>query len=141
MADKASLDMLKDYYAKGAGSGSFQFLFPRYQARHPELDRSTRAGKQMWEHAHNDILELPIELGAAGILLLLLGGSYLGALFVRSYGWENPLTGCIVLGGVALIVYSWWDFPFQNPAILTTWCVSLVAAAMWTALEEMNMKA
>lgn len=140
MADKASLDMLKDYWAKGAGAGSFQFLFPRYQARHPDLDAATRSENVFWQYAHNDLLQFPIELGVPGVLIIGAALAFMGMLLMRSYAWENPLTGCVVFGGLALIAYSWWDFPFQNPAILLTWCVLGVGATMWAMLEEMNVK-
>lgn len=140
MADKASFEMLRSTWVTGAGAGSFQFLFPIYEVRHPALHRASIEARVFWEHAHNDLLEFPIELGLAGMLLLLSGIGYIAAALARSYAWENPLSGCIVFGGLTLLVYAWWDFPFQNPAILLTASVLMIAATMWATFEEMNVK-
>jgi O-antigen ligase len=94
-----------------------------------------------WEHAHNDIVQFPIELGLAGTLLLLAGLGYVAFLLLRAYFWENPLSASIVLGLLALLASSWWDFPFQNPAILMFAAVLFVAAAMWARFEEANARA
>jgi hypothetical protein len=39
-----------------------------------------------------------------------------------------------------MVIYGWWDFPFQNPAILITWCTLWPAVTMWTQFEELNLK-
>jgi len=52
--------------ASGIGAGAYRHLFPIYQHRHPELVRQPDGRGMFWEHAHNDILQFPIELGAGG---------------------------------------------------------------------------
>lgn len=135
-ATAASLDMLKDHWKSGVGAGGFGFIFTIYQHRDPRLSSTP----QLWQHAHNDVLEIPIELGLTGIVLILAAVGYLLVGLVRSVFWENPLSGCTVLGAGLLVVYSWWDFPFQCPAILITWCTLGVAITLWTKLEEMNVR-
>lgn len=140
-ATAASLDMLKDQWIKGAGAGSFRFLFPVYQQRHPEiLSNSPGGSKMFWEHAHNDIVEFPIELGLVGSLLIFIAAGYWMFLLCKSYFWGNPFSVCVVFGALLLVASSWWDFPFQNPAILILWCSVGVATAMWTMFEELNIK-
>lgn len=134
-ATRASLEMLREQGVRGVGAGSFRFIFPIYQHRDPAL--VSHDGRRMfWEHAHNDVLQIPIELGAAGTLLIVLSIGYWFVRLIRSYFWANPLSACIVFGALLLVVYSWWDFPFQNPAILATWCVLWPVAATWAKLEE-----
>jgi O-antigen ligase len=128
---QASLEMLRDYWKTGAGAGSFRFLFPIYQARHPEI-----AVRQYWEHAHNDIVETPVELGVPGLLFLVGCGGYLLLSLVRNYFWRNPLSSAVVVGLGLLGASAWWDFPFQNPAILMLSCALFVMATMWSAMEE-----
>lgn len=139
IATTASLDMLRDYWGTGAGAGSFRFLFPVYQRQYPEIS-SYRGQRLFWEHAHNDIVEFPIELGIPGTLLILAAAGYWAALLFKSYCWENPFSVCVVFGALLLIAYAWWDFPFQCPAILILWCALGVATAMWTQFEELNVK-
>jgi hypothetical protein len=46
----------------------------------------------------------------------------------------------VLLGLALTVVYSWWDFPFQCPAILLTWCALWPAVVLWTQFEEQNLK-
>jgi hypothetical protein len=135
----ASLEMLHDTWHWGVGSGSFRFLFPKYQFRHPELVKSD-AGYLFWEHAHNDVVQFPIELGAIGIGLLVAAAGYWLLVLVKAYFWENPLSASLVFGALLLLVYAWWDFPFQCPAILIVWCILWTVAAMWARFEESGSK-
>ncbi len=138
-ATQASWEMLQENWQAGVGAGSYRFVFPTYQHRHPDLVAA--GGQRMfWEHAHNDILQTPIELGATGMVLLLAGlGWYLYAL-VRSFFWENALSASVLLGLLLVLGYSWWDFPFQCPAILITWMTLWAAITLWTQFEELNVK-
>jgi hypothetical protein len=134
-ATRAALEMLGENWSRGVGAGSFRFLFPIYQHRHPELV-ANKGARMFWEHAHNDVVQFPIELGAVGIGIILVGGAYWIVLLSRSYFWENPLSAAVVFGALLLLAYSWWDFPFQNPAILITWCALWPAVTRWTQFEE-----
>lgn len=140
IATKASLEMLDDHWRAGTGAGSFRFLFPTYQQRHPQIFDAPGGSRMWWEHAHNDIVQFPIELGLVGTLLLLSGIGYLALALLKSYFWENPLCACVVLGLLALLASSWWDFPFQNPAILMLASALFVTAAMWARFEEAGAK-
>ena len=138
-ATAASLEMLGETRARGVGAGSYQFLFPIYQHRHPDLVFSNGRG-MFWEHAHNDILEIPIELGVFGTALILVAAGYWLLGLTRNYFWENPLSGCLVFGLLLAVVYAWWDFPFQCPAVLFTWCALWPAVALWTQYGELNAR-
>lgn len=140
MATAAAIQMLQERGLKGVGAGSFRFIFPIYQHRNPKLVL-LEGRRVFWEHAHNDIVQFPIELGLGGMLLVTAGMGYWLVTLVKSYFWENPLSACLVLGLVLMIAYAWWDFPFQCPAILTTWCVLWTSVTMWTRFEEQNLKA
>jgi O-antigen ligase len=129
----ASIEMLQDNWLTGIGASSYQFLFPEYQHRHPDL-----AG--FWEHAHNDIAQFPIELGFVGMSFIFLAGGYWIFSLTRSYFWENPFSACAVFGLLLSLAYAWWDFPFQCPAILITWSALWPAIARWTEFEEQNSK-
>jgi O-antigen ligase len=135
LATTAALEMLSDHWVRGVGAGSFRFLFTTYQARHLELLVS--GGEQhYWEHAHNDLVEFPIELGLAGTLLLLVAGGCWAGLLVRARFWRNPLSVAVVAGILLTLAGAWWDFPFQCPAILITWGVLWAAATAWARFEE-----
>jgi O-antigen ligase len=134
-ANVASLAMLRQNWFFGTGSGSFQFLFPIYQQHVPEIAKA-----QFWQHAHNDILEIPIELGLPGVLLIVAAFGYWTITLLRNYVWQNPLSASVLLAAVFLIGLSWGEFVFQNPAILITWCALWPACTLWTILEEQRAR-
>jgi hypothetical protein len=134
-ANVASLEMLRHYWAPGAGSGGFKYLFPTYQKHVPEIAKG-----MFWEHAHNDILEFPIELGVTGMLLIAASFLYWALALMRNYAWQNPLSASVILGCLFLIGMSWGDFVFQNPAILITWCALWPACTLWAQLEEQRAR-
>ena len=137
LATTAALEMLDEHWVRGVGAGSFRFLFTTYQARYPEL--VVHNGEQrFWEHAHNDLVQFPIELGAAGTGLVLLAGGYWLVALGRARGWRNPPAAATMAGALLALGGAWWDFPFQCPAILITWCVLWAAATMWARFEEKN---
>jgi hypothetical protein len=140
MATKASIEMLKDNWKLGTGAGSFRFLFTPYQQRHPEIWAHPDGARMWWEHAHNDLVEFPIELGVPGVALIALAFGWLALQLVRYFFWQNPMSLCLALGLLLLVGYAWFDFPFQCPAILMLWWVMAVAAVMWAQLEELNLK-
>ena len=133
-ATAAAGAMLSDHWKAGVGAGSFQFLFPVYQHRDPRLVTSGGA-PLFWDHAHNDLLEIPIELGLMGFGLLVAMIGYLAVTLVRCAFWRNPLSGSLVFGTLLLVVYARWDFPLQCPAILITGCTLLAASALWVRFE------
>ena len=132
--------MLKDNWGTGTGSGGFEFLFTVYQQHYPEIYYFPGGQRMFWEHAHNDIVEIPIELGLPGTLLILAAAGYWLVALSRQYFWRNPMSVCAVFGILLLVGYSWWDFPFQNPAVLMLWCSLAVATLLWTTFEEQNIK-
>lgn len=137
MVTKVSLEMLGDHWVRGTGAGSYQFLFPFYQVRYPEITTS-HGVPLFWMNAHNDIVEYPIEIGLFGVLLVLGAFGYLATMLIKSFFWENPLSGSVALGLVCLLIYSWWDFPLHNVSVLNLWWTLAVAVVMWTSFEESN---
>ena len=84
---------------------------------------------------HGDWLEIPVELGLAGDLLILgSAGWWLYWFAARKTRW-NPVAVPLLLGCGQTLVHAAFDFPFQCPAILGTWCVLLVVAGRWMELE------
>lgn len=65
---KSSLGIIKDFPVLGSGLGTYQYIFPKYQTEEVTY-------KILWEHAHNDHLQMVTEGGLAGLLIVL------GALF------------------------------------------------------------
>ncbi len=131
-ARAAGLTMLAEHGWRGIGAGGFRFLFPLYVRAYPDI---YDGGKLFWEHQHNDWLEIPEELGAAGTLILTTGAAYLAGFFLRRRAlWHSSLVP-LLFGCIGTLLHAWIDFPFQCPAILVTWCLLLTLAARGIALE------
>lgn len=124
--------MLGDYWQRGVGAGGFRYLYPEYIRDKPAI---YSGGRLFWEHAHCDWLEIPIELGATGTLLLLLGGAYWLRFFYRHRALWHPLAAPLLLGCGQTLAHALFDFPFQNPAILCTWLALIAVSARWLELD------
>jgi O-antigen ligase len=135
LARQASRDMFCDRWLLGWGAGCFRYNFQDYAAKYPEIYYAGNH-RQYWEHAHDDWLEFPVELGAAGMLplagILGYGVWQLG----RRRFWRSAVSFCIVLGCGLVLLHAWVDFVFQNPAVLLTWSVLLVGAVRWVELDQ-----
>jgi len=132
---QAAGQMLRDRWFFGWGAGCFRYGFPLYAQHYPTVYEYGNGLRKYWEHAHDDLLEIPIELGAAGLLPIAATlASGLPGLRRRRF-WRNPVSFCIILACALTVAHGWLDFVFQCPAVLLTWSVLLVAAARWAELD------
>src|SRR5690606_13986743 len=134
MATAAATDMWQREIALGWGAGSFRFVFPRFQRAYAEItfrrpDREQ--GYLFWQHAHNDWIQLPAELGWVGVSPLLLGLVYLLTHLLRERWWSHPFTLLASIGCLATVVHARVEFVFQNPAILTMWTLLAMLILMF----------
>jgi len=135
VANRASVDMLRARWLLGWGAGCFRHGFPLFAQNYPAIYLSGTHGLKYWEHAHNDLLEFPIELGLLGMLpvvAMLLWGA---GRFYRCRSWTNPVSLAVALGCLLVFLHSGVDFVFQNPAVLFTWGVLFVSLSRWAELD------
>ncbi len=121
-----TLNMLKDHFLVGTGSGTYEIAFPAY--RGDDISRRVT-------HAENDYLEFMVELGLPGIacLLLILFAGLRGQtlLLKRSQYLKGIGFGCM-LGTCSLLLHSAVDFNLQIPSntILFVLLLSMPLAAL-----------
>lgn len=132
-AHEAAGEMLSEHWQRGVGAGAFRFLFPEYIRKHPEVYLE---GRLFWEHAHNDWLQIPIELGLAGGTLLAAMAVWLLAGFARGGVLRHPVVLPVTAGLGLTLLHAWVDFPFQCPAILCTWLSAAILSLRWLELES-----
>lgn len=132
LARQSAVEMLSDHWQRGVGAGGFRYLFPEYIKGKPLI---YEGGRVFWEHAHNDWLEIPIELGLTGVLLLVAGAGWVILAWWRMGGWRHPVGLMIALGAGQVMANAVMDFPFQNPAILVTWWALLIICLRWLELD------
>jgi hypothetical protein len=124
VASRDALGILRDHPWLGAGLGSFETVFHRYQSFPSDLT---------WDHAHNDYAEALAETGAAGGALILFA---LGWFFWLAFGNLRERlrhrAGWIqfgaALGCCGLLVHSFVDFNLHIPAN-AAWFAVCVALA------------
>ena len=117
----ATYSLVQDYPWLGTGAGTYEWAFPLYKT--PDL------GGKIFEHAHNDYLELLTNQGAIGFFLL--GSSLLFMLWRILKALKNHqdplLCGVmfgVVCGVLSMLIHALADFNFQIPANAAIfWCL------------------
>ena len=127
-----AIHMLSDHWVRGTGAGSFGFLFPVYTKDSKELQDY----HVWWDHAHIDWLEIPIELGITGVLLIAGAFGWCVWKWFKLSGWRHPVGLMLALGLLQTMAHAAIDFPFQNMAILVTWWALMVIMLRWLELDE-----
>ena len=143
LAARATFDMGRDSPVFGHGVAAYRYVFPWYQRTYPQIYATTVVVKKQtverrlyWEHAHNDYAELFAEMGWAGVAM---AGALLGciAAAMRRGAILSHPPHLIMLGSflvVALAALA--DFPFRNPAILTTTAVLVALVLQWGLMDR-----
>jgi O-antigen ligase len=105
-------NLIKDFPALGTGLGTYEYVFPKYK---------TIKAQKLFDHAHNDYLELISDMGFTGFLIVIAGAVYylfiiIKMWFQRKNSFVRGITvGCF--GGIAyIIVHSLTDFNLHIPA-------------------------
>jgi hypothetical protein len=117
-------DAAIDFAPLGSGGGTFEDIYARYE-------NPTEVDSFYVNHAHNDYLEILLEYGVVGALLLLLFLVW----WVRNAHWLSAgtkpdyLAFAATLASAAILVHSLVDYPLRTAAIsvLLAACCSLMA--------------
>lgn len=137
IAAKATMEMAADAPWSGHGQGSFRFVFPAYQIRHPEIVGSTNGQIRLfWAHAHNDYVEALAELGILGLIPLAGMAAVWVVYLIRRSFWRYPPIWVLIAGMAVTAAHCWVDFQSHNPAIFVTWCFLLPCLIRWLEFEE-----
>ena len=110
---EGTVSAASDFLPVGSGLGTFIPVYRTY-------DDPGRANREYVNHAHNDYLEVALELGIAGLLLIL---GFL-AWFLRRcvwawrgdfYGADLARAGTVIIG--ILLLHSIVDYPLRTTAL------------------------
>ncbi len=113
---KDSLNLIKDFPVTGSGLGNFNLAYTLY--------KKEAAGPYIYDHAHNDYIELAVETGIAGFTLVMWG---MISFFMAMYGairdfnpMRDPLRFYILLGSlcglIGMMAHAITEFTFQIPS-------------------------
>jgi O-antigen ligase len=109
---KDTCNLIKDFPTLGTGLGTYEYAFPKYK---------TIRTQKLYDHTHNDYLELMSDTGFTGFFIVVAGATYY--LFMITRLWfqrrnhfvRGITIGC--LGGIAyIILHSLTDFNLHIPA-------------------------
>lgn len=113
---KDSLNLIRDFPVTGSGLGNFNLAYTLY--------KKEAAGPYVYDHAHNDYIELAVETGIPGFALVMWG---LISFFMATYGVVrdfNPkrdhLRFYLLLGSLCgllgMMAHAITEFTFQIPS-------------------------
>ncbi len=108
-----SLEAVPDFALTGSGLSTYRYVFPIYR---------TFGGRRFYSWAHNDYLQVLIELGVPGLLLVLwiMAAVWHGATWVRGTLQEKPallhLHAGYLAAVAAIALHSFTDFGLHLPA-------------------------
>lgn len=109
-------ELIAHYWRAGAGLGNFDDAYPPFQSE-------TTPG--YWDHAHNDYVEILVDTGVVGLLLLLGLALYcvrhaLRVIALRKDRLMNGVCFASFMGAVAIGLHSLVSFNLQIPATAAT---------------------
>ncbi|WP_267350624.1 O-antigen ligase family protein [Sphingomonas sp. GM_Shp_2] len=116
------VEMVRTYFPAGSGLGGFDPIFRIHEPQN--LLKLT-----YFNHAHNDLLEVALDTGLPGLLLLFAAIAWWG--IATFHAWRGgsaallPRLGSVILG--LILVASLFDYPVRTPMIMAV----LVIAAWW----------
>jgi O-antigen ligase len=124
--DRDTLKMFPQKPLIGWGLGAFPEVYPRYRSFYTNL---------YINEAHNDYLQLLVEMGALGFLTMLW---FVGVMYYRALkkigDWSSDPNGALALiamvGCTGILVHSVVDFNLQIPANAALFYVSCTVAAL-----------
>ncbi len=107
-----TLQMWMDFPLFGVGAGSYEWTFPLYQSEHIENLRVFTA--------HNDYLQILVELGMVGFAILtifLITYFVLVFITLKNDGQQSNLTLILMVGVVAFLIQEVVETSFIIPAV------------------------
>lgn len=115
---------IRESFPVGTGLGSFEPIYMQYE------DPSEILRKYV-NHAHNDYLELVLELGAVGLVLILLFLGWWAKAAVRIWTsrLSTPFERAATIASAALLAQSVVDYPLRTAALSAILGVALAIMA------------
>ena len=107
-----SLEAIGDHVLAGSGVGTFPDIYPRYED-------PAAVTRTIVNHAHNDYLEIALETGIPGILLLIAFVTWWirrASAIWRSAAADRFAQAATIASG-AILVHSLVDYPLRTAAV------------------------
>ena len=135
---RTGIQVARDYFPVGSGLGTFPRVY-RIKEDPRTVDPSVFVN-----HAHNDYLEVLIETGLPGILLVLafLAWWLFSTVRLVRAPLVDGFAGAGAIGAATIFVHSFVDYPLRTSAIEVSlaMCFSLMALAKSRANSEQDFR-
>jgi O-antigen ligase len=119
-----TMPAIKDQGLLGSGVGSYPKLYPQYE------DQSA-VDTTYVNHAHNDYLEIAVEAGVPGLLLLVAFLYWWGnrAAWVWRSAAADRYAGAATIASAAMLIHSLVDYPLRTATLsaIMAACVATMA--------------
>jgi O-antigen ligase len=115
---------IADFMPFGSGLGSFRNVYSLYE-------QPQKVNDIYVVHTHNDYLETALELGIAGVALMLVFLAWWAAAVWRAWrsAEAGPFARAAAIASAAVLVHSLVDFPLRTAAIAACFALSLALLA------------
>ena len=117
-------EAIRDTFPVGSGLGTFSLVYRQYED-------PAAVTPDFVNHAHNDYLELALELGLAGIVLMALFLAWWGIAAARA--WTSPLTTAFgraaTIASAIILAHSLVDYPLRTASIAAIFGVAIALIA------------
>ncbi|MGN6156374.1 MAG: O-antigen ligase family protein [Sphingomicrobium sp.] len=115
-----TVEAIGENFPVGTGLGSFQTVYHRYEQ--PDAVTGSYVN-----HAHNEYLEIALELGAAGIVLMILFLAWWVVASTRIWisTYSSPFARAATIATAAILAHSFVDFPLRTGAISAIFAVCI----------------
>ena len=127
-----SVKAVGEFMPFGSGIGTFREVYAVYED-HDRLEPNTYVN-----HAHNDYLELALETGIPGLIVLVLFFAWWGKAAWRAWRRSDadPYARAAAIASAAILVHSLVDFPLRTAAISACFAMSLALLVRQRRVEQ-----
>ena len=119
------------HWPTGTGLGTFREVYD-------DFEDDDAAGEFYVHHAHNDYLELVLELGIFGLIGIVAFFAWwlsrLRAIWLAGGG--GPFTEAAIMASGVILLHSAWDYPLRTAAISTLLAVCCAILSRATATPQ-----
>ncbi|MDB5699199.1 MAG: O-antigen ligase family protein [Alphaproteobacteria bacterium] len=131
-----TIEAARDFFPLGSGIGSFKTIYPMYEE--PSTLTTTYVN-----HTHSDYLELALETGVPGLLLI--------GLFLIWWAWrvvavwrseeEDHFARAATIASAAILAHSVVDYPLRTAAISAVFaicCAMMAETRPWVRIRDQD---
>jgi O-antigen ligase len=132
-----SVDAIRQFGPVGSGLGTFPKVYPLFE------DPDT-IGRTVVNHAHNDYVELIIEMGMAGAILIALFLLWWAVSVRRMLAAPNAslFAKAGAIGSAAILLHSVVDYPLRTAAVSSVFamCLAMILLSRSSARSSKDLR-